>query len=204
MCDRCRLCDSVLVPAVVLGIVGWRRRRSIVSAAFWLPFLVLSGAAVAYAVCLQPNYLRMAIVRLSSAETMLLRKLSAEPFAFVSLVGAAAVTAWMVGRVTQALAASPRRLGRTLALAVALLAAYGYWIRPHLTFAVSGEERTLVWLSWYVGSLARGILCSGIATNGYFIGCMATSVFVLPRAVHGPPPRAPRLHFSARHGIDRS
>jgi hypothetical protein len=157
---------AVLVPALLLGIVGWRRGRSFVSRHFWIPFAVVATAAVIYALCLQPDYLRMAFIRLSAGETRLLRKLTAAPIEAMALVAAAAAATWMVTRFARSLAATPQRLGRALAIAVALLAVYGYWIRPHLTFAVSGEERTLVWLSWYVGPL---VLVGGVAGFVWFL-----------------------------------
>jgi hypothetical protein len=157
---------AVAVPALLLGIVGWRRRRSFVSLSFWGPFLGVAGAALAYAVCLQPNYLRMAFIRLSAGETRLLRKLAAAPLEVLLLLVAALAAAWMVTRMARRFTATPQRLGRTLAIAVGLLAFYGYLVRPHLTFAFSGEERTLVWLSWYVGPL---VLIGGVAGFVWFL-----------------------------------
>lgn len=157
---------AVVVPALLLTVVGWWRRRSFVSSAFWMPFLLLGAAAIAYAVCLQPNYLRMAFLRVSFGERRLLEKLAAAPVAAVALAAAAALATWMVARMARALAATPQRLGRILAIAVALLAAYGYFIRPHLAFAVSGEERTLVWLSWYVSPL---VLVGGVTGFVWFL-----------------------------------
>ena len=163
---------ALLVPALLLAAIGWRRRRSFVSRHFWLPFIAVGGAAVAYALCLQPNYLRMAVIRLSAGETRLLRDLAAAPLEVIVLVVATVASAWMVIRLARALAATPRRLGRMLAIAVGLLAFYGYCIRPYLTFvAYSGEERTLVWLSWYVGPL---VLVGGVAGFVHFLWSEAT------------------------------
>ena len=156
----------VVVPALLLGVVGWRRRRSYVSASFWPPFLATAGAALAYALCLQPNYLRMAVIRLSAGETRLLRKLAGAPLEVVLLLIATLAAAWMAIRLARRMNATPQRLGRMLGIAVGLLAFYGYLIRPHLTFAYSGEERTLVWLSWYVGPL---VLVAGVAGFVWFL-----------------------------------
>jgi hypothetical protein len=157
------------------------RGRLLPGSRFWITYVPTALAAMLSWAWFQGEYVRKAYGTFASLHSRMLHHY----FALRGSWAVAAMTLLMLLAifvfVRQSMAARgglARPAARGMAVGVVLFVAFGYWVRPHMTGLVAGQEKTLVWLSWYVSPF---VLLVGFAGLAHYLWTRSTAetLFVL-------------------------